>query len=330
MNFFIPLTLFIGLLGICFGQTPLFQSEEPLELTLTADLNAFVEDRSLKAGYYPAELSYTYEGEEVKVPLKIKVRGRFRRDSLICNFPPVQFNFKKGGLPSPFEKQNKIKVVTHCQNDETILKEYYVYKTYKLFTPESFLVRLAKITYVDESGVMPTETHYAFLIESEELMAERNGAEPVPEKKVLRKNQVDREKLARVYLFNYMISNYDFEVAVRQNLKIVKKGNDLPYVVPYDFDWAGIVNAKYTLQGNERKHPYFLRRKFKQFCMETEEWEELIESFNDKKDSILELYETSPYLSKESIKESVKLYKNFYRHINRKNTISKVLQNKCN
>lgn len=320
----------MGLFGFCLGQTPLFQSEEPLELTLTADLNAFVEDRSLKADYYPAELSYTYGGESTTVPLKIKVRGRFRRDSLICDFPPVRFNFKKGDLPSPFEKQNKLKVVTHCLDDETILREYYVYKTYNLFTPESFRVRLARITYVDRGGVMPTETHYAFLIESEEHMAKRLKAKPVSEKKVVRKNQVDPDRLARVYLFNYMISNYDFEVAVRQNLKIIKQETGLPFVVPYDFDWAGIVNAAYTLQGNERKHVYFLRRKFKKFCLEAEAWQAVIEEFNTKKGDIISLYENSPYLADESKKESVKLYKNFYRHINRNNTISKVLQNRCN
>ncbi|MCI4666833.1 MAG: hypothetical protein MRZ79_01640, partial [Bacteroidia bacterium] len=278
MKYQLFIIFLLGNYGIFFAQTPLFQDDSPLELTLTADLNAFTQDRSLKAEYYPAELSYTHNGESVNIPMKIKVRGRFRRDSLVCNFPPVRFNFKKGELPSPFEKQDKLKVVTHCQDDETILKEYYIYKAYNLFTPESFLVRLAKITYVDKAGILPSETHFAFLIESEEHMAKRNKAKPVDEKKRVYKEDVNRLKLGRVYMFNYMISNYDFEVAVRQNMKIMARKTGLPIVVPYDFDWAGIVGAQYTLEGNERKHPYFLRRKFKRFCMSEEEWTGIIDS----------------------------------------------------
>ncbi|MCI4669958.1 MAG: hypothetical protein MRZ79_17610, partial [Bacteroidia bacterium] len=83
-------------------------------------------------------------------------------------------------------------------------------------------------------------------------------------------------------------------------------------------------------EGNERKHPYFLRRKFKRFCMSEEEWTGIIDSFNVKKENIIELYKNSPYLSESSKKESVKLYKNFFRHINRNNTIPKVLQKRCN
>jgi len=312
-----------------YGQTPLFQSEEPLQLTLKADLSAFEADRSMKADYHKAKLLYSIEGKEIEVPMKMKVRGRFRRDQTICNFPPVKVNFKKGGLPHPFEDQDKLKLVTHCQGDETILREYYVYKIYNLITPTSFRVRLARITYVDEAENLPAETHWAFFIESEEHLADRNAALPIDEDLILRKPDVNRQMLATVHLFNYMIANSDFDITVRQNVKIIGNGRKKPIVVPYDFDWAGIVAAPYTIRNDDKKHPYYERRRFKNLCLSDQEWEELLNEFNNKKEDILDLYQNSPYLSNESIRESVKLLKKSFRHINRKKTREEVFQKKC-
>ncbi len=43
---------------------------------------------------HPAEISYTdQEGNEIKLPIKIKVRGNFRKDPINCDFPPLRLNF---------------------------------------------------------------------------------------------------------------------------------------------------------------------------------------------------------------------------------------------
>ena len=91
--------------------------------------------------------------------------------------------FDKEEIPkgSIFKGQKKMKVVTHCQLESEILKEYYVYKMYNMFTELSFNVRLLKITYVDSKGSRPEETKYAFFIESTKHMAERNGGKELNE-----------------------------------------------------------------------------------------------------------------------------------------------------
>ncbi|MEO0899845.1 MAG: hypothetical protein AAFY71_25760 [Bacteroidota bacterium] len=322
--------LLVLLSSAILAQSPLFESDEILEFTLTANFDKFVADRSLKAEYYPAHITISNQGKDETVKLKIKVRGRFRREENTCDFPPIRLNFKKGELPHPFEGQNKLKLVTHCKDEETILKEYYVYKTFNLFTEKSFLTRLAKITYVDKNGNRPTETRYAFIIESEDDMAKRNKATSLPEDITIRKEEVNQRMLARVHLFNYMIANFDFNVTVRQNMKVITNGKGKPIAIPYDFDWAGIVAAPYTLEKGDKKHPYFARRKFKKLCLPEDEWTLLINEFNDKREAIFELYETSTLLSEDSKKETIKLYKNFYKHINRKKTIADVLRKRCN
>ena len=93
---------------------PLFQSDEPLFLTLSMDIKTVIRDIEEKESH-PAEISYTdQEGNEVKLPIKIKVRGNFRKDPVNCDFPPLRFNFSSSTVKNTiFEGQDKIKLVTH-------------------------------------------------------------------------------------------------------------------------------------------------------------------------------------------------------------------------
>ena len=155
----------------------------------------------------------TMAGKTLQSDAEIRVRGRFRRDKFVCNFPPVHVKFPKKSTPAPlFEGQRKIKLVTHCQSDQYILKEYYLYKVYNMLTDQSFKVRLAKIEWVDTSGKFDEGIRFAFFIESEDHMAERNDSEPLPEDIIVNADEVDRNGLTRVHVFQYMIANKDFQV----------------------------------------------------------------------------------------------------------------------
>ena len=73
----------------------LFQSDEPLYLTLTMDMKSVFSNREAEESH-PAELSYTdAEGKIITPPIKISVRGNFRKDSINCDFPPLRLNFSK-------------------------------------------------------------------------------------------------------------------------------------------------------------------------------------------------------------------------------------------
>jgi hypothetical protein len=328
---FLILTLF-GLISYPnFAQGQLFESEEILQLALTSDFQHFINDRSMDADYQKATLSYDFQENREEIEVKIKVRGRFRRDSMVCDFPPIRLKFSKNDdFPQPFTDQRKIKMVTHCQEEESILREYYIYKMYRLFTEKSFRVRLCEVTYIDENGALPEETHFAFLIESEKELTERLDEKSLDEDIVIRKEEVNQHSLARLYLFHYMIANTDFGVLVRQNVKIITNGKSRPIVVPYDFDWAGLVAASYTLESRAKSHdPYLDRKKFKKLCVEEEDWKEIISEFNEKKEAIFSLYEDSPYLSFKTKERTLELLGDFFKEINRKKTISKVLMKHC-
>ena len=90
--------------------------------------------------------------------LKVRLRGNFRKMLINCNFPPIRLNFsKEEGAGTLFDGQDKLKLVTHCQDREAayeqyVLLEYLIYKMYNQLTDLSFRVRLVEMTYEDTSG----------------------------------------------------------------------------------------------------------------------------------------------------------------------------------
>ena len=150
------------------GQAPdpLFADEAILALTLTAPFRASSRDRSDDPEYRPGTLSYTTTvGTMSEIKIKIRPRGKSRRDRKVCAFPPLRLNLPKGKLDdSVFENQNILKLVTHCKSSERyqryLLKEYLVYKMLNVLTPVSFNVRLLKVSYVDsERDGQPLERY---------------------------------------------------------------------------------------------------------------------------------------------------------------------------
>ncbi|GAB4424394.1 MAG: hypothetical protein OHK0039_41580 [Bacteroidia bacterium] len=315
------------------GQAwPLFADETPLELVLRADLAAVQADRNANPTEHPALLSFVSStGDTIHQRLEIKARGRFRRDPTVCGFPPLRFDFPNPkSLPTPFTGQNKLKLVTHCADETYIFREYYIYKMYSLLSDRSFRVRLAHIQYIDSSGTYPTETRYGFFIEPEEQMAARYGDTPIADDVPMQPGDVDQARLTLVHLFNYMIANRDFDVQVRQNVKIITHGEDLPIVVPYDFDWAGIVDASYTKYTDPSKPAYYQRQRFKPICRTAAEFEAAFAVFRAQQDAIFDLYKNSPYLDKDYIKETLGYLRDFYRTIDNQAKVKEKFLDACN
>jgi len=309
----------------------LFDQEDLFECTIKADFAAFLADRTGKAKPQMAVISYQMpNGMEMDLPLEIEVRGHYRRDPLVCYFPPIKLDFDKDlTKPAPFQGQNKIKLVTHCSEEQYIFREYYLYKVCRMLTDNSFRVRLAKVTYQDINSARPTETSYAFLIESEEELAHRLGGEPLDDDVPLQPEDVDQEQLALVHLFNYMIANKDFDIQVRQNVKIVDQGEEKPLVIPYDFDWSGMVNAPYTKLSDREGPVYEERQRYKKLCLSEEAYQTLLDRFLAIEDQVLALYEHSPHFSDEQKTEIMGYFKTFFKEIKKPKTITQVFRRGC-
>ena len=296
--------------------SPLFSSDQILELTLSFDFKALLRDRGEKTEYHPAVLSYqNVENDSVAIDLRVKVRGNNRR--MICSFPPLMLNFSKNTGGTLFSGQNKLKLVTHCRNDEYVVKEFQVYKVYNLLSNKSFRTRLCRINYVDPANRKIIEQKYAFLLEDEEEMASRISGTAVPPEIRYNMDYVNPNSMATLALFQYMIGNCDWSVPYRHNIKIVSvKESPQPFPVPYDFDHSGIVHTPYAKPPEELGIKSVRERLYRSFCFKEEEFTEAITRFNEAKEGIYSLYLNNELLSPAYIKSTTNFLNAFYKTIN--------------
>lgn len=281
---------------------PLFASHETLELRIEANFDKIHKERSQKAKYHPATLRMEApDGTEQELGLKIKTRGIFRLKRSTCTDPPLRLNFPKSELEGTvFEGQDKLKLVTHCRDNDTYeqntLEEYLIYKAYNLLTDSSFRVRLVRITYVDSRGNDDDMVRYGFLLEDEDMMAERLGGKIVKAKQA-HPNLLSDEEAALVSVFQYMVGNTDFSVVLFHNIKLVRTAQGAYVPIPYDFDWAGLVNASYAEPSELMGARSVRDRVYRGFCRPAMDFELIYQRFQQAREAILSLFTDQEGLS---------------------------------
>ncbi|GAA4469776.1 hypothetical protein GCM10023189_57330 [Nibrella saemangeumensis] len=301
------------------GLTRLFKSEDILQLTVRANLSSVLKDRGETPSYHPATLSYQDTRQEsVTLPIKIMARGNFRRKAMNCRFPPLWLNFpKKIPKGNLFDKQGKLKLVTHCQNEEYVVREYMVYKVLNQLTDYSFRARLAKVTYEDSLGKRSPETRYAILLEDETDLAKRNSAK-ILDKKQLNMARVDLKTMLRVAVFEYLIGNTDWSVPYLHNIKLLTdEAHKQPVPVPYDFDHSGIVEAPYARPAEELQLSSVRQRLYRGYHYAPESFQEVFDEFNRAKPDLYALYQNNPHLEPAYVKRTLKYMDQFYETINK-------------
>jgi hypothetical protein len=182
-------------------------------------------------------------------PIELHARGKSRKK--LCDPPPLMLYFKSKG--SPLSKLGKLKLVWSCNSseyyDQLIIKEYLIYKMYNLLTPYSYRVRLLDVQVSDSSKPGKPIKRKGFLIENIDDLAERLSCREYQDTSLL-PMQTNQQQYALVTIFQYMIGNTDWSISNYQNIKLVvpdSPENQPPYLVPYDFDYSGLVNAEYAV-----------------------------------------------------------------------------------
>jgi hypothetical protein len=309
---------------------PLFASQDPLAVTLRTDIKLLRDKRPDKDDVEGTLAFAGPDGHPMTVPVKVRTRGNFRRGKANCNFPPLRLNLTpKSVKGTVFEGQNKLKLVTPCQDSRNeyqqyVLQEYLVYKVYQLLTPASFRVRLLHITYEDVNGAYDTRTKTAFVIEDEKAMAERNGGQvvgwesfnPTGPEDARAAVQVlataDQKDAVMTSLFEFMIGNTDVSLAFLHNAVLISTGDGRHEVVPYDFDWSGVVDARYAHPDARLGINSVRDRLYRGFCRPGIDPGVVAERFERIRDSIPPLYQGVEGLDAKERDQALKYYDSFY------------------
>lgn len=311
------------------GNLGLFTSNEILAITIKTDLKNLI-NKKREGKYQKAELIVNNKPYNIR----LKARGNYRLEN--CSFPPVMLNFSKTEFDdNSYESLKKLKLVNVCkmQNPYTqyVLREYLIYRVFNLMTDMSFKVRLLKIEYVDTNKKMKSVTRYGFVIEDQEIMADR--LDGILIKRTGLKAQVtNTDHIVLLSIFQFMMGNTDWQVASLQNLKLLKL-NDFnepaPYAIPYDFDYTGMVNASYAIPApmlgieNIRKRLYWGK------CYPQEDIMVAIEKFNEKKEDIYQLYQKFTFFDKASRNYSISYLDSFYKIIDNEKQWQHYFIDKC-
>jgi hypothetical protein len=311
----------------------LFDRDELLELSLRFDITTYKRKRSTEE-YLPAVLTYHIsEKDSINKDIKLRARGIMRLT--YCDYPPIRLNFKKSKSPEDeFSNIDKIKLVTHCKlgNEKYLLTEYLIYKLYNLLTEDSYRVRLVRINYINTAKTSKPVKQFGFLIEPTEVLCNRTNSTEIKTMTVDQPN-IRPEMMDRVAIFNYMIGNTDYYVPNHHNVVLLARPYsdrpDLGAIVPYDFDYAGLVNADYAVPHETVPIQSVRDRFYFGICRTEEEYIEALKEFSEKKEEFYRTIREFPYLEEKDKKGLISYLEGFYKDFDKRNTIVNKILNDC-
>jgi hypothetical protein len=198
-------------------------------------------------------------------------------------------------------------------------------------------VRLARVTYVDTEAKRDSLTRYAFFIEDRDAMAARNGYEvlDIPQ---IPPSQVAQRELLLLELFQYLIGNTDFDPfrnesadeACCHNTVLIGSVEDLVVIpVPYDFDWAGLVSARYAKPAEMLGIRSVRDRRFWGVCRPLEQWQAAFPLFQERRDTIYAMFRTQPDLDPERLEESLEYFDEFFEIIEDAGRVRREIESEC-
>ena len=348
MLHYLKVTMFsLMLTAPCLAQElgtpdPLFRDDTILNVTLEAPLTTLLRER-MTDSQYPANIRYTNDNGSVdEVAVRVRARGKFRRDPSNCRFPPIRLRFRGGDVKDTiFQGLRQLPIVTHCRNsnvyEQGVLREYMAYRILQEVTELSLRVRLLRITYIDTEGKQRDRETFAIAIEHRNRLAARSG---IPLLEIPRTSvaNLDSEYLNLTSLFQFLIGNVDFspvKAAEGENcchnhrLFGVDETKPPQYPVPYDFDMTGIVSLPHSQPNPIFKLRNVRERRYRGRCVNNEHVPNSIAVFQEKRGSILELVENLPEATRQT-RNALRGYINgFYKVIDDPRRVQRDITDRC-
>jgi hypothetical protein len=300
-------------------EAPLFTSTEPLALELSLNLKDLCRAKDRRdCGDVPATLKFLEaDGAGQSLPVRVSTRGGWRLEEQICDVPPLFLTFEEGQASGTvFEGQTVLPLTSYCRRNRDwymkyVLKEYVAYRLYGLFTTKNVKARLAQVSYRDISKERAPRPRISFFSEHFAAVAERNSAEFVELEHVspMATDPVESTTLA---IFQYMIGNTDWSTISSHNIVYIRSAEGALSAVPYDFDFSGIVNARYA--GPPPGLPIYSvrQRLYRGFCFTGLDWEPIFETFQQKRTSVFEVIREISRFSRDAAVDAADYVQRFY------------------
>ncbi|WP_116124555.1 hypothetical protein [Lewinella sp. IMCC34183] len=255
------LPLLLLLAAVAHGQPSLFDAlharKDTAVLSLETEWDQLLHTKSAKE-YQPLTLSHGGQ----RLAGRIRTRGHARLRA--CRYPSLKVKLEKDALASMgYSVLNDLKFVVACNSGTAargyLRRERLMYELHALVS--SYHHRTVPVRLALPGG----DTLPAFLIEAEEQLESRYGASRIAVERISTR-AFERQAYANLALFNYLILNTDWQLRTLHNVEALRRGEESGYIpIPYDFDYAGLVDTDYALPRESLgqvsvQEPHFLGR----------------------------------------------------------------------
>ena len=320
---------------------PLFADDSVLEVRIEAPFDSLMDDRPIET-YMDGTFTFRdADGSDVTFDIGLRTRGRFRRSEDVCAFAPIRLNFKKSQTKNTlFHKQDKVKLVTHCQNnskdyEQNVIAEYLVYRIFNLITDVSFRARLLQVTYVDSDKKNREHESYAFIIESSKRFSKRIDA-PRVSARIVAIPELVPEYAALAAVFQYFVGNTDYSLIAAaegenccHNHELFGTRETRYFSVPYDFDMTGFVDADHAAPNERFGIRNVRQRLYRGRCAHNDYVAGAVSLFTKHRDEIYALINDEPLLRDKTRRDQLRFIDDFYKSIETPKDIRKKLTDDC-
>lgn len=294
-----------------------FQHDSVIEVTIRANLRQLLRDRDPDTNLWrEATLMWRAGDSTASARLRLRTRGLYRLRE--CDVPPLRMRFSQDDVRgTPWSNLRRPKLVTHCDdNDEyeqNLLQEYAIYRVLNLLTPVSFRARLLRVTYQDSTGQRRPSQRYGIVTEDPEKLIERLGGTALDQQGV-GFIQLHPANAALVSVFQYFIANTDWSLPGLHNIELARLADGI-YAIPFDFDWAGVIDAPYARPAPVLPIRSVRERIWRGPCLTAAQLEPALARFETLKDSIAAVYGAVPGLHPRAVERTQRYNDEFFRAI---------------
>ena len=147
-----------------------------------------------------------------------------------------------------------------------------------------------------------------------EPMAERLGAQYM---EVARASAADfsAEEAVRFSVFQYMVGNTDWSMTEFHNAEILLSAEGVNVPVPYDFDWTGLVSARYARPDARLRIRTVRDRLYRGFCRPGFDFSAVYAQFIEIRTELEALYSNQQGLEQDNRRDAVAYLTDFYEDI---------------
>lgn len=330
MRWLVCLLLLAG--GVAHAST-LFENDAVLDVTLEGPFSTVADDTAERREH---PFSLTVDGAVLSVD--VRVRGISR--VVVCQFPPLRLDFSSSDTSETvFSGQRRLKLVTHCKKaadyEENVLEEYAAYRIFNVLSDVSFRVRLLRIRYIDtDKPGGDALLRYAFLIESKDQLAVRNKGSLVETRRVT-KNYLDDTQTGLAYIFQFLIGNTDWSLvrAIDRDIcchnGVLVGIDNRHFYVPYDFDRAGLVNARYAKPDPGLRISKVTRRRYRGYCMSGDGLRDALRTVVERQNDIVQVIADLGVLTDRGLERGEKYVRSFFKVASDEEKLLRRFESRC-